>query len=62
MQVHKNANGKTACRIDVSKKQVEVSDRKYTVLVQFNDDGTADAINFDLNGKHKVYRYRKENS
>jgi hypothetical protein len=60
MTIHKNANGKTACRLDVEKKQVELSDKRYKVLIQFNENGTADVINYDLNGKKEVYHYLGE--
>jgi hypothetical protein len=46
MQTHKNGKGKTACRIKPEAKEVEVVWENWKVLVRFNPDYTADAINY----------------
>ena|GEM_PF-2100572 len=57
MQVHKNGNGKTACRIMPETKEVEIVREKWKVIVRFNPDNSADAINYYPDGRTEVKRY-----
>jgi len=57
MQVHKNGKGKTACRIKPEAKEIEVVRENWKVLVRFNPDNTADAINYFPDGHTEIKRY-----
>jgi len=50
LQVHKDANGKKALRLDSASQTIEVVQKNFKVLVRFNPDGTATVTNYDLNG------------
>jgi tRNA U55 pseudouridine synthase TruB len=41
----KNANGKLVCCVDEKTKVVEIVQKGYKTILQFNDDGTATVKN-----------------
>jgi len=50
MQDHFYLNGKKACRFDPTNKAVEMVFKGFKTVIQFNEDGTVTAANYDTNG------------